>query len=417
MPARLSLRTRLTVAFAAALMLVLALAGTFVYLQVRADLNESLDESLRVRADDVAALVSGGRTSEIRLDQQRIAESEEGFAQVLTSDGGVEAGSTLPPSAGAAIDPTEAAKAVDGPILFNERDVPGIAGRARILARPVDTLQGQGERTLVVVVGASTEDRDETLSGLQSAFLIGAPVAVLLISGLGYLLAGLAVAPVAAALEREREFVGDASHELRTPLAILKTEIELAGHEGRSAEELRGALRSAGEEVDRLSRLAEDLLVLARSDQGKLALRRERVDLKVLLERVRQRFARQAKRAGRELVVDAPATGVDLDPLRLEQALGNLVDNALRHGAGEVRLSARRNGERAVFEVSDDGAGFPPEFGGRAFERFTRADEGRTGGGAGLGLAIARAIAEAHGGEATASNGDPATIVRISVPA
>jgi signal transduction histidine kinase len=266
-------------------------------------------------------------------------------------------------------------------------------------------------------VGASTEDRDETLSRLRSAFLIGAPVAVLLISGLGYLLAGLAVAPVTAALERERGFVGDASHELRTPLAILKTEIELAGREGRSAEELRAALGSAGEEVDRLSRLAEDLLVLARSDQGKLPLRREPVDLEVLLERVRARFARQAIKAGRELVVDAPTASANLDPLRLEQALGNLVDNALRHGAGEVRVSASRNGERAEFEVSDEGPGFPPEFRERAFERFTRGDQGRTGGGAGLGLAIARAIAEAHGGEAAASNGDPRTIVRISVPA
>jgi len=413
MLARLSLRARLTVAFAAALMLVLALAAVFVYFQVRGDLNESIDESLRVRADDVAALVSGGRESEIRLDQQRIAESEEGFAQVLTGDGRVEAGSALLPSADAVIDPAEAARAAGGPVLFGERDVPGIAGSARVLARPVEA----GGRTLVVIVGASTEDRDETLSRLRSAFLIGAPVAVLVISGLGYLLAGLAVAPVAAALEREREFVGDASHELRTPLAILKTEIELAGREGRSAEELRAALGSAGEEVDRLSRLAEDLLVLARSDQGQLPLRREPVDLRVLLDRVRERFARQAMKAGRELVVDAAAAGANLDPLRLEQALGNLVDNALRHGAGEVRLSARRNGERAEFEVSDEGPGFPPEFRGRAFERFTRADEGRTGAGAGLGLAIARTIAEAHGGEAEAGNGDPRTIVRISVPA
>ena len=224
---------------------------------------------------------------------------------------------------------------------------------------------------------------------------------------------------IEASLERERVFVADASHELRTPLAILRTELELADRQGRSPEELRAALRSAGEEADRLSQLAEDLLVIARSDRDGLPVARERVELKELLERVRDRFSSRAGGAGREIVISAPAHApADLDPLRIEQALGNLVDNALRHGAGPIRLTASHNGDSAELEVSDAGDGFPPEFEPDAFERFTRADEGRSGGGAGLGLAIVRAIAAAHGGTVAIArlDGMGATI-RISLPA
>ena len=449
MATRLSIRARLTVAFAGAMLLVLILAGGFVYLRVASDLSSVIDDGLESSTDALVAVVESDGGSP-PLESGRFAGGEEDFTQILAPSGRVLA-STLEPGAGAALNPAEAKRATAETVTIDGEQVPGIEGEARILARPVSKV--------IVVAGTSTDDRRETLTGLAGTFVVGAPIALLLASGLSYLLAGRALAPVEAmrrraaqvtlehsgerlplpeaddeirhlgetlnemldriesSLEREREFVADASHELRTPMAILRTEIELAGHEGRSVEELRAALSSAGEEVDRLSRLAEDLLVLARSDQGQLPLRREPVDIRVLLERVQERFARRAKDAGRELAVDARASSANVDPMRLEQALSNLVDNALRHGAGEVRLSAWRNGERALFEVSDEGPGFPPEFANRAFERFTRPDHARTGGGAGLGLAIARAIAEAHGGEAAASNGDPRTIVRISVPA
>jgi signal transduction histidine kinase len=232
------------------------------------------------------------------------------------------------------------------------------------------------------------------------------------------LLAGLALAPVAAALSRERTFVADASHELRTPLSVLRTELELAERHERSAEELRGALHSASEEADRLSRLAEDLLVLARSDEGTLPIKREPVKLGDLLERVRARFSGRAGEVGREITVEAqPNMRADLDPMRVEQALGNLVDNALRHGEGEIHLGAATDDGHVVFEVSDEGAGLPRAYTPKAFERFTRADEGRTGGGSGLGLAIVQAIATAHDGHAEIADvGGPRATVRISVP-
>jgi two-component system OmpR family sensor kinase len=223
---------------------------------------------------------------------------------------------------------------------------------------------------------------------------------------------------IEASLERERVFVADASHELRTPLAVLRAELELAARPGRSPEELREAITSAAQETERLTRLAEDLLVIARSDQGKLPIERERVELGALLERVRDRFAALARDQGREVVVAAPnGLAAELDRLRVEQALGNLIDNSLRHGEGAVRLSARHADGALLLEVSDAGAGFPAGFEESAFERFSRADEGRTGGGAGLGLAIVRAIAHAHGGSVALSPAsEPGAAVRIKLP-
>ena len=446
---RLSIRAKLTAAFAASMLLILVIAAVFIYLWVADSLNESLDENLRSRGDDVAALVSNRGAGPLNLEAQRLEEGEDAFAQVLDTSGGPAGqvtpvdgeviASTLPPGSGTPLSSEEAERAALEPIFLSERAVPGIAGEARILARPASSF----DKVSIVVVGATTEDQAETLAGLRYAFLIGAPVALLLASLLGYLLAGRALAPVEAmrqraaeitlersgerlplppaedeihdlgrtlnemldriesSLERERDFVADAGHELRTPLAILRTELELAERQQRSPEELRAAISSAGEEVDRLSRLAEDLLVIARSDQGRLPIKREPVDLREVLERVGDRFRSRAGQAGREISIDTAAgADAELDPLRVEQALGNLVDNALRHGEGRISLGASANGDAAELWVSDEGQGLAEGFRDRAFERFTRADEGRTGRGAGLGLAIVRAIARAHGGEA-----------------
>jgi signal transduction histidine kinase len=206
-----------------------------------------------------------------------------------------------------------------------------------------------------------------------------------------------------SALERERSFVADASHELRTPLSLLRAELELALRRPRSVAELEDALRSAAADTDRLIRLAEDLLVLARADRGGLALRPQPLAVGELAERVAGRFATTAASAARAVEVDVPPElELVADAPRLEQALGNLVDNALRHGRGTVRVSARRREGAVELHVSDEGPGFAADFLPRAFERFSRADEARSGDGAGLGLAVADAVARAHGGSAHA---------------
>lgn len=439
MLSRLSIRAKLTAAFAAAMLLVLALGAAFVYAEVKSNLDETLDENLQARADDVSSVaVTPGR---IELEAQRLVEGEDAFAQVMQAGPDLRVvASTLPADTGSVLTVEEAVRATERPTFLSEREVAGIAAEARTLARPVTADNGAKR---IVVVGATTEDRDETLAGLRYAFLVGAPVGLLLASVLGYLLAGRALAPVdamrrrageitlersgerlplpraddeihqlgqtlnnmldriEASLERERVFVADASHELRTPLANLRAELDLANREDRSPNEMRAALRSAADEAERLSQLAEDLLVIARSDQGRLPIKRERTDLGTLLDRVRARFSRRADDAGRAIAVAAPAgLSADVDPLRVEQAVGNLLDNALRHGSGVVRVTASANGGTVELSVSDQGPGFPTSFADQAFERFTRADEGRTGGGAGLGLAIVQAIAVAHAGNA-----------------
>jgi len=176
---------------------------------------------------------------------------------------------------------------------------------------------------------------------------------------------------------------------------------------------LEAALRSAAEETDRLSQLADDLLLLARADAGELQIRRSRVVVREVLETIATRFGRRAASAGRTIEVAAvPELELLADRRRLEQALGNLVENALRHGRGTVKLTSVAVDGVVELHVHDEGDGFGPEFAGHAFERFSRADASGSGG-AGLGLAIVAAIAQAHGGTATAVSGGAEVVLAL----
>jgi hypothetical protein len=213
------------------------------------------------------------------------------------------------------------------------------------------------------------------------------------------------------ALARQRAFVADASHELRTPFAVLRGELELAGRPGRTKQDLALAVSNAAAEAARLNRLTDDLLLLARSDSDRLALRLQRTDIGALLEQsavhARQRAGPMGVACRVEVAVGA---AVWLDPDRVRQAVDNLVDNALRFAprGSEVVISARSTDEKggATIEVVDSGPGFPVDFLPHAFERFRRPDSGRarSDGGAGLGLAIVSAVASAHRGRAIAQN-------------
>jgi len=209
-----------------------------------------------------------------------------------------------------------------------------------------------------------------------------------------------------ATFARERTFVADASHELRTPLTILRAELEIALRGSGSTEELRYALSSAVEETDRLVRLSEDLLIIARAEQGELRVDTRCLVVEDLLRRVEARFREYLHAARRSVAVRVtPGLRLSADPDRLEQALGNMLDNALRHGEGPIVLSACRAADTVELHVADEGDGFPREFIADAFERFARADAARSSEGTGLGLAIVRGIARAHGGDAHVANG------------
>lgn len=443
----------MTAAFALAMVLVIAAAGLFVYLRMQRSLNESIDNGLNSRSDDVSTLVQRSGTGLSREGGGRLADVEDAFVQILRADGRFLDGTSAVERS--ALRPNEVQQALMGPAFF-EHDVPGVEGTARILARPVATERG----FLLVVTGASLQDRKEALDSLLKSFLIGGAIAVVIASGIAYLLAAASFAPVeamrrraeqisltrggerlplpaaqdeirrlgdtlnemlarlAASFEQERRFVADAGHELRTPLAVLKAELETALRTGGDNPAARESLVAALEETDHLAQLADDLLLIARAADGHLPIQREDVDVRELLERTRQRFTDRAHQHGREIRIDAPThLSASIDPIRSRQALGNLVDNALRHGGGEIRLSARLDDDAVEIAVSDDGSGFSPELAPVAFERFSRGDGGRTIGGAGLGLAIVRAIAEAHGGSAKiVSNSSPGATVQLRVP-
>jgi two-component system, OmpR family, sensor kinase len=358
--ARLPVRVRLTLVLAGVVAILLGLGGLYSYLKLGEALGDSIEQNLRARTADL--------TPRVRRGEPLPAPDEENFAEV----------------GGARLTADQRRRAQRGPI-FVDSERGGDA--ARLLVTPVD---GR-----LLVVGTAADDRSEALRTLAVLLLIGGPVAIVIASLAGY---GAAEARLRAALERERAFVADASHELRTPLAILKAELELASRAGRSREELEAAVRSAAEETDRLAALAEDLLVIARVDDGALPIRAAELRVADVLETVAARFPGRAR-------ADAPAAlRVDADPDRLQQALGNLVDNALRHGGTHAELAAERVDGRVELHVRDDGPGFPPTFLDDAFDRFTRADAARGRGGAGLGLAIVDVIARAHGGEARARN-------------
>jgi signal transduction histidine kinase len=422
--------------------LVLGATGVFVYVRFAAELDSTINSGLRSRAADVAALVREADTG-LREGHGNPVGPGESFAEVLTPAGGV---SDASPALGGHVllPPADLRRALQGQIIVDRGPSPGLEEKSRLLAIPVGA---GGRRHVVVVVGTSTEARDESLGDLAQLLLIGGPIALLLGSLAAYWVAAAALRPVdamraraaeisaaepeqslpvppsgdeiarlgttlnemlerlAEALRHERAFVADASHELRTPLAILRTELELALAEGRSREELRAALASAVEETDRLSQLSDDLLTIAQTERGELPLRLARVNVAELLDGVCRRFSSRAGERRRGIEVSAPAgLAIDADRLRLDQAVGSMVDNALRYGAGEIELRAETANGGAAIHVLDRGEGFPEKFVGRAFERFSRASSSHRDGGSGLGLAIVQTVARAHGGDAHAAN-------------
>jgi two-component system OmpR family sensor kinase len=440
--ARLGLRLKVTLAFAVAMALLLGALGMFVYLRVQDGLDHSLNQGLRSRAEDVRALVMQADSGLSQAGQSSLAAPGERFAQILTPAGKVlDQTSSLPRQA--ILSGAQLTRANAGPTLVDSTRIAGTSDTSRLFAMPV---QAQGQRE-IVVVGSSLHQRDSALAELRTLLVLGGPVALALACLLGYGVAALALRSVESmrrralrvslvdpgqrlpvppgndelarlartlnemlarnevAFARERAFVADASHELRSPLAILRAELDVALMGESSREELRMAVASAAEETERLSALAEDLLMLAQADEGTLPIKRERVDVGELLERLGERFAQAAGEAGATIETRSPSgIRIGADPRRLEQALANLLENALRHGARRVLVRAERRGGRLELHVSDDGRGFPEPFLEVAFERFTRADRSRTSPGAGLGLSIVRTIARAHGGEAYIAN-------------
>ena len=420
---RIPIRVRLTLGFAAAMAIVLAGVGLFVYERVAHELLGTVDQALLGQVRDEA------HSGQVDVD----TGSGPTFAQSFSPQGQLR--HSQPRHVSPLVGRRVLAEALAGRRVWLDEELPHRSGDWRVLVAPVSPSGG------AVVLARSLEPRDESLDHLRHELLIFLPIALLAASLGGYALAAGALGPVEllrrraeavkpgepsrlpvspagdelsrlaqtlnemlarlqAAVEHERRFVADASHELRTPLALLRTELDLALRRPRSRAELESALRSAAVETQRLSRLADDLLLIARADQGPLPVRREVVAAGDLLDDAATRFANRAGSLGRELRVVETELQVEADPLRAGQALANLVDNALIHGDGTVELRAEERDGFVELHVRDSGSGFPPAFRSRAFDRFSRADEARSRGGSGLGLSIVELVAAAHGGAA-----------------
>jgi signal transduction histidine kinase len=444
------IRLRIAFSVTAVAAVLLAAVGAFGYARLSDGFSRDLDLELRQRAQDLIGPLSHTGSSLTDVAGTGFIERGESFAEVLTP-GGQRVDSTPTLHGTVLLSPGDAQRAAQGTLTFDRNSAPGLNEPARLLATPF-TRRG---RPLVLVVGDTRENGLEALGHVRNQLLVALPL-LLLVSFVGaYAVAGAALRPVEsmrrraaamttgdptlrlpvptsgdeiarlgetlngllarveATLERERSFVAHAGHELRTPLALLRTEIDLALRRPRTPAELMSSLESAADEVDRLQRLAEDLLLLAQEGEGRLEAHLEESDVDDVLRDAAAPFVAVLARQGRRLVVEPAGGQVLVDRRQVHRAVANLVANAVQHGWGEVRLSARREGALIALVVSDEGEGFGADMLERGAERFVRSADSQ---GAGLGLSIVASVARAHGGDVGMKN-TPGAEAWIAVPA
>ena len=424
------IRLRLTLLFTLGAMVLLVGFGAFVHARLGQDLLDGVDLGLRARAADLTAQLQSGATPSLESAGQ-LVDADESLTQLLDSAGSVLASSGQGRASAllAALDLGSVSR-----LSFFTRTLASIdTDPLRVLAVPIELAPGQR----FLVLGATLGDRQDALEGLRTALLIAGPLAALLMGVAAWFVIGGALGPVErmraeaaaisaseperrlsggrgrdelarlaatlnamlarlqAATERERRLLGDASHELRTPLSVLKMELDLALVRERTHEELVATLRAAADETDRLARLAEDLLVEAAARGGRLPMRREPIILSELVAAAASGHAQRAEASGARIQVEAAPVTVSVDPARIRQALENLLANAVRHApvGGVIRLAATVHSGQLQIVVADEGPGLADPT--AAFEPDQQA---------GRGLAIVRAIAEAHGGTASARN-------------
>jgi len=441
--ARLPIRLRLTVWYGVLLAGVLMLFGTALWIGLRIRLAGAFDDQLRDQAAlTVAAVQTQGGTITLDPRQAAPAQRDGSFIRLVTRDGRVIT-DTSPAVGSVPLDAGVVTAALAGETRFSSVRVS--KRPVRIVTLPVPSSDAP---TGVLQVGIARGEVDEVMREVLGAIGVAAPAAVLIALAGGYFLARQALAPVTAisrlaasigggndlharleldlpedeigqlaatfngmlgrveaAFKRQRRFAGDAAHELRTPLALMRGRIDLARARPRTAEEYLAALDGLDSDLVRLSTVVGALLVLARSDAGRLTLDREAFDLVSTVGRIAAQFAQTAAGSGVNLRTDAMPTPFEGDEDLLLQLLVNLVDNALAHipPGGTVTLGCRADTESIRLWVADTGLGIAPEHQALVFDQFYRVDAGRTRreGGVGLGLSLCRAIAEAHGGSIT----------------
>ncbi|MDT0276840.1 sensor histidine kinase [Blastococcus goldschmidtiae] len=438
---RRSLRARLTAAAVAVITAAITLSAVLLTVRLESALLASVEEAALDRAEAVAAALGSGRPLEplLTVDDDEVVQVVDDEGKVLASSPGPPADRpllALPAGTGVQV------RTQVGVALPGEQDE-----RYRVLTLPVATADGG---RVSVQVGLPLDDPEEAVTELASALGMGVPAVVAVLAVLTWVLAGRALRPVEelrrqvaglpgdaldrrlavppsgdelarlavtfndllaraeAATRRQREFVADAAHEIRSPLASLRTQLEVAALHGDRWQEELPALT---EDAQRLSRLVDDLLRLARLD-ARIPLAHQVVDLdEIVLETAHRAHGNTGLRLDTSAVSGARVVG---DPDALARVVQNLLDNAVRHARTTVVITLTA-GDSAVLTVADNGPGIPPDQRDRVFERFTRRDDARSrdAGGSGLGLAIVRDVVTRHGG--TVGIGDAAPGARFVV--
>lgn len=421
---RISLRARLMFIGVAGLAAGLTVGGVVMVFALGLGLQATADSEARQNAEGVAALV------EANTVPTPLPLAGDVWVQVIDPGHSVRLASIDADHLTPLLNEDRLARAREGEAFSIQGDRPGLRGPVRVVAAPA------GADT--VLVAKSMADLTQSVRLLRSILLIAFPLLLVILAAVAWRVIGLTLRPVEAlrtgaeeitggarpgqlplpdshdeihrlavtlngmldrleaARARQRAFVADAAHELRSPLTNMRTQIEVAQRLGERTD-WPAVADDLLLDTRRLSRLVDDLLLLARADEaGTRALRSVPVELGELVTSLAERYPSPPVTA---TVPDDPLW-TSGEPEALARAVANLVDNAVRHTRNTIRLEARADGPYHLVTVTDDGPGIPVADRARVFDRFTRLDDARArdAGGAGLGLAIVRELVRRHGG-------------------
>ena len=455
-------RGRLTITHAVVLTAALLIADVALYLIVLQVEQGAADNLLRAQASTIAAGIEDINGQVTFGGGDLPNETQQGVpveAAIVSVSGPTQLQTptqSIRPDDLARI--VAAARQAGAPILFDVIDVHGVA--RRVFTEPLVTSQSHP----VLVVSRSMGEVLASMATIRLLLVLLTALVVVTATLLAYRQTGRVLEPVRSiasmarsisehdlhrrvdisvppdelgelvatfnamlarlddSFEGLRRFTADASHELRTPLALMRTELDGALARKREPAEYRRVLLEVQQEVERMSRLVDRLLMLARFDAGALRPAIASVDVADMLYEAAARWRSEAHRKSVRIEVKAPETGhANADPDLLRRVLDNLLDNAVRHTpeGGTVRIAAEPEGDGWRLDVHDGGPGVPAEARPLLFQRFARPDgpRERRNGGAGLGLALSQAIAEAHGGSLVlVENGSFGALFRLSLP-
>jgi heavy metal sensor kinase len=442
---KLPIRLRLTLWYVVLLSLILVSAGGFLVLRLRTDLIRALDHTLQNSATEIAADFTpalGQTESEFRdVTDTSLAglPRDASAAQVVTPGGLITVSAGNGVGAGPMLPAGDLAAAAGGATIVRTTPLSGVDYRVYAVAFDL------GGRSNALVVATSLEQVEGATHQLILLLSVLIPFGIALAAIGGWWLAGKALRPVAlmteeaaaietarpedrievpsrmdelgrlavtlnamldrirSSVDQQRAFVSNASHELRTPLAIMRAEIDVSLAAPGLSEESHDTLTSAREETDRMRAIVEDLLLLARMDEGALEFASEPVELGALVTEAVQAITPLAadRRMELSMPVGQPTTVLG-DVARLRQVVRNLLENAIKYSPpdGTIRVKIGGDGDHVNVVVANSGRGIPAEDVSRIFDRFYRSDQSRSheAGGSGLGLAIVRELVEAQGG-------------------